>query len=188
MSKYKFLFSIVFSLSNLYILAQESDPWTAYMMPGENHKILSKYTGDFKLEITMWMMEGADSVVMKVQSSNRMILGNRFLEMTQTGDMMGMPYHAISTLGYNNSDKNFNLSTITNMGTGTLYLSGYHDNGLNTVQLKGNLSNPVNGNLIEVRQVLHFIDEDNLLIENFDKEAGSIEGRSITYKFTRIKK
>lgn len=117
-----------------------------------------------------------------------MILGGRFLEMTQMGDMMGMSYQAISTMGFNNTDKNFNLTTITNMGTGTLYVTGPHDPLTNTAELRGILSNPVNEQMIEVRQVFHFLNEDQMMIENFDKEEGSEERKTIEYKFTRIKK
>ena len=181
------ILSIVLSLLVVSSNAQQTDPWTNYMMPSEIHKSLEKYAGDFAMEITMWMMEGAEPVVINVTSENKMILGGRFLEMTQTGDMMGMAYHAISVLGYNNSDKNYNLTTVTNMGTGTLYVSGSYDTKSNSVQLRGNLSNPMNGKIIEVRQSLQMIDDDTLLIENFDMESGSEERKTIAYKFTRVK-
>lgn len=158
------------------------------MMPAEAHKNLEKYAGKFDVEISMVMNDGAAPVVIMVKSTNKMILGGRFLEMTQMGDMMGMSYQAISTMGFNNTDKNFNLTTITNMGTGTLYVTGPHDPLTNTAELRGILSNPVNEQMIEVRQVFHFLNEDQMMIENFDKEEGSEERKTIEYKFTRIKK
>jgi hypothetical protein len=184
----KFLHALVFSFLIYFGNAQETDPWTNYMMPAEVHKNLEKYTGQFEMQITMWMMEGEVPVVIKVNSKNKMILGGRFLEMTQTGDMMGIPYHAISTLGYNNADKNYSLTTITNMGTGTLYVTGQYDHTSNSIQLRGILSNPVNDQMIEVRQVLLFMNDDQMMIENFDQEEGSEERKTIEYKFTRIKK
>lgn len=186
----KFIKLVFFGISVFFISgiqAQESDPWTQYMMPGDMHKKLEKYSGNFEMEITMNMMDGIDPVIMKVYSLHKMILDGRFLEMTQTGDMMGMPYHSITTLGYNNSDKNYQLSTITNMGTGTLFVSGTHDQSGRTATLTGTLSNPVNGQIIQIKQVIHFIDDDNLLIENFDQEQDKTEKKTITYRFSRIK-
>lgn len=183
----KYLLTSTFAFIIISLHAQDIDPWTNYMMPGDIHKNLEKYIGNFEMEISMNMMEGVDPVIIKVYSIHKMILDGRFLEMTQTGDMMGMPYHSITTLGYNNSDKNFNLSTITNMGTGVLYISGPQDQQTKSAQLTGKLSNPVNGQIIEIRQVIHFIDVDNLLIENFDKEGDAEEKKTITYRFSRIK-
>lgn len=183
----KFILVIALLLSSFHGNAQETDPWTKYMMPGDIHKKLEQYIGNFEMEITMNMAEGVEPVIIKVYSVHKMILGGRFLEMTQSGDMMGMPYQSITTVGYNNSDKNYSLTTITNMGTGTLYLSGLQETGTQTVQLKGKLGNPINGQTIEIRQAVHFIDADNMLIENFDKESGSDEKKTVTYRFTRIK-
>jgi hypothetical protein len=57
-----------------------------------------------------------------------MLLGGRFLEMEQKGEMMGMDYQSIITMGFNNTNKKFALTTITNMGTGILSLVGDWDN------------------------------------------------------------
>ncbi len=183
----KFILTIALLLSTLYGHAQETDPWTKYMMPGDIHKKLEQYIGNFEMEITMNMAEGVDPVIIKVYSVHKMILGGRFLEMTQSGDMMGMPYHSITTMGFNNSDNNYSLTTITNMGTGTLYVSGLQEKGTQSVQLQGKLSNPINGQSIAIRQAVHFIDADNMLIENFDKESGSEEKKTVAYRYTRIK-
>jgi hypothetical protein len=105
--------------------AQNSNPWGAYMTPSEIHTFFAQYTGSFKMEITM--NTGKETTLIKVNSEHVMLLGGRFLEMKQQGDMMGMDYQAITTLGVNNTDKKFSLTTITNMGTGTLSLFGNWD-------------------------------------------------------------
>lgn len=87
---------------------------------GHMHKVMGDYVGEFNMEISMWMTEGKPPQIISVNSSHKMILGNRFLEMTQTGNMMGMDYQSLSTIGYNTINKQFSLTTLTNMGTGTL--------------------------------------------------------------------
>ncbi|MEJ5960838.1 hypothetical protein [Pedobacter immunditicola] len=54
------LFMVFLSL-NAYS-QKETDRWVTYMTPGSFHQKLEKYTGDFKVEITMWM--SADKVPM----------------------------------------------------------------------------------------------------------------------------
>src|SRR5690606_34896741 len=123
--------------------AQRQDPWAEYMTPSSVHTLFSQYTGSFKMEITMSMGEGKEPSLIIVNSEHTMLLGNRFLEMKQQGNMMGMDYQSIMTLGYNNIDKKMALTTITNMGTGTLSLFGDWDEKSKSAVLFGQLTNPV---------------------------------------------
>lgn len=183
----KILIILITLITSTTINAQEIDPWTKYMTPNDIHKMLEEYSGQFNMEISMWMTEGKAPEIINVSSSHKMILGNRFLEMTQTGNMMGMDYQSVSTIGYNTINKSFSLTTLTNMGTGTLYLSGSWDENKKNVNLKGTITNPMDGKLINVRQQISFIDKDNLLIENFDTYEGQVEKKSIQYKLIRKK-
>lgn len=121
------------------------------MTPIDVHKMLEEYVGEFSMEISMWMTEGKAPEIINVNSIHKMILGNRFLEMTQTGNMMGMEYSAISTIGFNTINKQFSLTTLTNMGTGTLYLKGSWDAKKKITELKGQITNPPDNKLIMVR-------------------------------------
>jgi hypothetical protein len=181
----RILIILITLLTTSNINAQTVDPWTKYMTPNEIHKVLGEYVGDFSMEISMWMTEGKAPEIINVNSSHKMILGNRFLEMTQQGNMMGMDYESISTFGYNTIDENISLTTLTNMGTGTLYLKGVWDAKNRIAILKGQTKNPIDNKTIKVRQRITFIDKDNLLIENFDTYQGQKEKKSIQYKLTR---
>lgn len=165
--------------------AQNNDAWTEYMTPNEVHKLLGDYMGEFNLEISMWMKEGSDPTIVHVSSFHTMILGDRFLEITQVGAMMGTEYQSITTLGFNTTNKTFSLFTLTSMGTGTLYLNGTWDSEKRTANLTGQMTNPMDGKTISVRQQITFIDENQLLIENFDTYVGGKEKKTVQYKFTR---
>lgn len=165
--------------------AQKQDPWTEYMMPSAVHEMLGNYTGNFTLEITMWMSANQEPQVVNVQSTNRMILGGRFLEMTQKGKMAGMDYHALTTIGYNNSNKHIALTTVTNLGTGILSLTGTWDEKTKLGNLTGTLTNPVTKKPIQVRQAVSFSNKNTFLFENYDQEEGAKERKSIQYRFIR---
>lgn len=165
--------------------AQNQDPWIEYMTPTAIHALLSQYTGSFTMEITMSMGEGNDPAIVKVKSEHSMLLGGRFLEMKQHGDMMGMDYQSIMTLGFNNIDKKVALTTITNLGTGTLSLFGDWDEKTQTATLFGPLTNPVTKGIINVRQVVTFVDSNTILIESYDQEGDKTEKKTTQYKFTR---
>jgi hypothetical protein len=114
-----------------------------------------------------------------------MLLGGRFLEMNQQGVMMGMDYQSIMTLGFNNTDKTMALTTITNMGTGTLSLFGTWDEQTKRANLFGQLTNPVTKGVISVRQTVTFVDSDTILIESYDTEGDLSEKKTVTYRLFR---
>jgi hypothetical protein len=89
------------------------------------------------------------------------------------------------TLGFNNTDKTMTLTTITNMGTGTLCLSGEYDETSRSATLYGKMTNPVTKNPITIKQVVHFIDKDTIRIENYDKEGDTEESKTIEYQLIR---
>lgn len=172
-------------LISTYSLAQ--DAWIRYLNPAEIHEMMGKYTGDFQMKISSFGEAGQDSVSFLVESNHEMILGGRFLEMKQSGTIMGMDYQGVFLWGYNTIDSEFNLMTISNMGTGTLSLTGKWDSQLKTASLTGKLTNPMTKKPIQIRQLVHFPDPDTILIESFDQEGNNPELKMREYLFTRKK-
>lgn len=169
-----------FSFSNN---PRKGDPWMNYVTPGEFHELLKRYTGKWDMEISMWVKPGQPQVV-KVHSTNNMELGGRFLQLKQNGTLLGMPYESATTIGYNTASEKVELTSVSNMGTGLLYLSGTWDKNTRKAVLSGQMANPTGGDNIQVRQVITFA-SGFLLIENFDKNGSAPERKSMQYKFTR---
>lgn len=167
--------------------AQKHDPWAEYMTPSNVHTLFKQYEGNFTMDISMSMGDGKEPSIVTVNSEHNMLLGGRFLEMKQHGNMMGMDYQSIITLGFNNTDKKFALTTITNMGTGTLSLFGDWNDKSKSATLSGSLTNPVSKNTITVKQVVTFVDNDTILIESYDKEGDNPEKKTVQYKLSRKK-
>jgi hypothetical protein len=176
---------IALLFSSAYLNAQNPDPWTEYMTPSSVHNLLSQYTGKFKMEITMSMGDRNEASIISINSDHSMLLGGRFLELNQQGKMMTMDYQSIMTMGFNNTDKKFALTSITNMGTGTLSLFGDWDEKSRSATLFGQLSNPMTGNIIHVKQVVRFIDNNTILIESYDRENEKPEKKTVQYKLIR---
>ena len=107
------------------------------------------------------------------------------MEMKQHGIMMGMDYQSTMTLGYNNTDKKMTLTTITNMGTGTLFLTGEWNEATKSGNLFGQLTNPVSKEIIHVRQTITFIDDNTILIESYDTEGEHPEKKTVEYRLIR---
>lgn len=185
--KHFFYSAIVILLMTATAKAQNQDPWTEYMTPSSVHTLLKQYEGSFKMDISMYMGDGKEPTIITVNSKHIMLLGGRFLELKQQGNMMGMDYESIITLGFNNIDKKFALTTITTMGTATLSLSGNWNDKSKSAILFGTLTNPVSKNNITIKQVVTFVDNDTILIESYDKEGDNLEKKTVQYKLSRIK-
>ncbi|MBG6233858.1 hypothetical protein IWX76_000413 [Pedobacter sp. CAN_A7] len=181
----RLILAILLTISYFSVIAQQSDPWEEYMTPNEVHRMLSEYAGDFDMEISMWPAEGKDPMKVKVAAKNQMILGGRFLELSQTGTMMDMDYQSVTTIGFNTSGKNMDLITITNMGTGTLSLTGAWNQNTKIATLSGQMISPGGGKVIRIRQILHFIDKNTLIIQNIDQADGQKARKTVEYKLTR---
>lgn len=175
---------IILLIQSFTMSAQEKDPWTVYMTPSSIHQLFEKYEGEFQMEIEM---NGLNEPIL-ISSSHKMILGGRFLELKQKGKMMGMDYESIYTIGYNTIDSTISMTTITNMGTGTLSLLGEWDEKTKTANLFGQLTNPVTKGIIKVRQTLTFLDNNTILIESYDTEGDKPEKKTVKYKFIRLQK
>lgn len=175
-------------LSFTILKAQNLDPWTEYATPTNFHKLLSKYSGSFNIEITMFMEEGKAPLAEKAESYQSMLLGERYLEMKQFGKMMNMDFLAITTIGFNNTDQKVTLTSISNMGTAILTLTGDWDEKSNSAALFGQQTNPVTKKVIKVKQVITFIDANTILIESFDQEGKKPFRKTMQYKYTRNKK
>lgn len=178
----KFLFCFIFFLSGAAYC--QNDPWAAYMMPSEAHKLLESYTGDFTLEMIMKMDPDQDAVRVTIPCKNTMRFGGRFLHISQKGDMMGMPFEAVTMIGYNNASGQFELTSYSTMGTGTASVAGPWTEKNKVAEMKGTMIDPVDHTPIHIRQVVSF-SKDQIRIDSYDKTSNQDEMLTISYIITR---
>jgi len=135
--------------------------WMDYSTPGEMHKMIASWNGNWDGEVSMWEHSGAAPMMSKAKTVNKMIMGGRYQQANHTGNMMGMPFEGQSTMGYDNSKKEFISTWVDNMGTGIMVVSGTWDAGNKTINLKGKMVNPGagDGREINVREVFKVIDD-----------------------------
>jgi hypothetical protein len=163
---------------------EESKRWMAYMTPGEVHKLMASWDGEWNESITMWMAPGAPPQEMKSTCVNRMLLGGRYQESRHLGDFGGMPFEGISTMAWDNISKQFINTWIDNLGTGMMVLNGKWDEASKTIQLKGEMMDPMSGQNIPIRQVLKIIDNNTHIMEQYNTKNGK-EFKTMEIKFTR---
>ena len=158
-----------------------------YIKPNEVHQKLAEYEGEWDEEVVMWLTPKSQPETFNISCTNKMILGGRYLQSSQSGYMMGTMFESLSTLGYHTNNQKFTLTLINNTGTGTLTLLGFWITPFKRIELFGDIPSPANTDVIHVRQVINFIDKDNYVVQNFDQSAEHDEYKNVEYRFKRKK-
>lgn len=161
--------------------------WEIYMTPSDIHKNLAKDNGTWTEESTMWMAPGSKPVKNKMIAVSKMILGGRYQETRHTGTFMGQPFEGVSIVGYDNASKKMVSSWIDNMGTGIMYMIAPYDGVSNTIEYKGEVTDPISGKTKSARELFTVVDDDTRKMEMFDVTLDGKEYKSMEIIMTRKK-
>src|SRR5437868_5809578 len=116
-----FLLASCFILNNANAQKQNDEAMKAqmaYATPGEAQKMMAKSAGDWKADVTMTMDPSAPPIRSQAVVHNEMQMGGRYLTTHYAGQMMGMPFEGLGTIGFDNGKKMYYSTWIDNMGTG----------------------------------------------------------------------
>jgi len=168
--------------------ATEMKAWMEYSTPGEMHNMLAASSGTWNCETTMWMNSDAPPMKSTAKMVNKMSLGGRYQLSTYTGNMMGMPFEGMSTVGYDNYEKKFISTWIDNMGTGVMKMEGTWDAATKTISFSGTMVNPANGRECKMREVYTYVDANTEKLEMYgpDSRTGK-EYKTMEMVLTRAK-
>lgn len=152
------------------------------MTPGPEHARLAETVGAWDLTVRMWMDPEAEPMVSRATASRKMIFGGRFLEETVDGNVMGMPFQGRALTGYDNLTDEYWSSWIDNMSTGIAVQRGHYDEEAGTFTMKGEFVDPVTGETIPVRSVIH-ASEDREEVEWWETRDGrEIQTMELVYQ------
>ena len=163
----------------------EEQAWMAYMTPGPMHQMLAKSNGMWNEDVTLWMAPGSPPQKMTATCINRMTMGGRYQQSMTHGTMNGMQFEGTSTVGYDNAKKIFMSTWIDNMGTGIMYMEGPYNEATKTLEMKGNMIDPMTGKEMAARETMKFNDNNTQLMEMYNTPAGGKEFKSMEIKFTK---
>ena len=181
------MFAVLFVSSTAKAQTEEENKkWMEYMTPADMQKMMGSWDGEWTEEIKMWMAPGAPEQKMEASCVNRMILGGRYQESTHKGDFGGMPFEGIGTLAWDNAGKYFINTWVDNFGTGMMVLKGNWNAATKTIELKGEMTDPMTGKPTAVREILKIIDDNTQVMEQYGVKDGK-EFKNMEIKMTRKK-
>jgi hypothetical protein len=172
--------------ANVSFAQSEADQkaWMDYVTPGAMQKMLAEESGTWKEETTMWMEPGAEPMKMNATVVSETILDGRYQQQTHKGDFGGMPFHGISTTGYDNARQVFVSTWIDNMGTGIMTVEGTYNAATKTINMKGTTTDPMTKKAIPIREEIVLVDKDHQIIRQYMMHKGK-EFKGMEIKLTR---
>ena len=170
----------VFSGLNLALYSQEKPQseeeqkmmklWMEYATPGESHKYLEYFAGEWDTNSKIWMKPDAEPEVSSGLTTSKMILGGRYLKSHLNATMMGMPFEGISITGYDNFRKIFTTLWLDTFGTGFYTTSGTLDKDMKVRTETGMWDDIMTGGQMKVKWVTTIVDKDKYMFEMFDTD------------------
>jgi len=194
MKKITTLFLVLF-LSSIIIAQQEGatkdmqaeamQAWTEFMTPGEPHAWFSKAVGDWKVTNKYWYSPDSEPEVSEGTATAKMIMGERYLQFTHKGTIMGMPFEGVSIEGYDNSREKYIAIWFDNMGTSITYSEGTFDKENNLLVYEGYMTDPMTKERAWFRQTVKEVDKNRYDFEMYMKSPDGSEFKSMEITFTR---
>jgi Protein of unknown function (DUF1579) len=145
--------------------------------PGENHKMLQRYVGDWTYSVKTFATPGQPAMESTGTMHAEPILGGRYIQSVYKGSFAGQPFEGRSTDGYDNVTKQYVGAWVDNMGTGILNSSGTCDAGCKVVSMSADMMDPTSGKKIATKSVTTWSDDNHFKMEMFMINPAS--GKSI---------
>ncbi len=161
--------------------------WQAYMTPGDMHKMMASWDGNWSCTVSSWMQPGTPPVTSKATAVNKMVLGGRYQASTFTGSFNGMPFEGMGTLAYDNAKKLFISTWVDNMGTGVMKMEGPWDPAKKSMELKGTMVDPSSGKDVTARETFTEKDANTQVMTMFAPGPDGKEFKTMEIIFTRNK-
>lgn len=123
-------------------------------MPTEEHNMLKSYAGMWTADSKMWATPGSEPKMTKGTSTNKIILGGRYLEQKYVCKDKGETFEGQGLMGYDNMAKKFVSSWIDTMSTGLFTEEGKMDPATKMIEMKGKMMDPTTGKEMATRSTL----------------------------------
>lgn len=155
------------------------------MSPGEPHKLLARYAGDWTFTNKMWMDPSQPPTESSGTMRGETILDGRYVQATWKGNMMGMPFEGRGIHGYDNLSKQYVSSWVDNMATGIMYSTGSCDAAGKKCEDKGDMMDPMTGQKSYMRSVTNWTSDKSFTMEMYGPGPSGQEVKMMEFVVTK---
>jgi len=149
------------------------EEWMKIAAPGPAHDLMKAMTGEWNCATKSWM--GPDQPPMDSPpglSNQELIFGGRYLKTEHSGEIMGMPFHGLGYLGYDNFRQQYWMTWFDDMGTALLTAYGTTSPDGKELTLLGKSDDPMSGEKDkDTKYYYRFVDDKTIVFEIWDMTA-----------------
>ncbi|HMO01584.1 MAG TPA: DUF1579 domain-containing protein [Oligoflexia bacterium] len=165
--------------------SDHAQAWTAAVTPGEQHKLLEQFVGNWSYTLKMWKAPGEDAEDSTGAATIESIFGGKFIKQTATGQWAGQQFEGVGFTGFDNLQKYFNSVWIDNVSTAMMIGKGSWDEKTKSITDTGTISCPFATNHVRDYRAVWTLPKNNTFTyEIFSKDDNGKEFKmmAITYK------
>jgi uncharacterized protein DUF1579 len=136
--------------------------------PGEHHKPLQHFVGDWAYTMKMWMAPGQPPMESGGTMHAEPILGGRYIQSVYKGEFMGQPFEGHGTDGYDNAAGQYVGTWVDNAGTGIMHSTGTCDaSGKVFTMTAEPMVDPASGKKAGTKSITTWTDDNHFTMEMF---------------------
>jgi hypothetical protein len=143
-----------------------------YCTPAEQHEALAKRAGDWNFRAEFWMAPGTEPEVSEGTAHYSMFMDDRYLlgeyqAQMDMGEDEPVSFEGGGLTGYDRIKNEYQSIWIDNMSTAIMWMSGQSPDGGKTIELKGQMPDPMSGGYVPSRSVEKWVDENTWTMESY---------------------
>lgn len=154
--------------------------------PGDHHRKLDALVGEWKADITMWLMPDAPAMQMVGSASQDWDFDGRFLNCAFQGDFMGQPFRGMALMGYDNTGEYYTSLWLDNSSTGMMLAKGQLSDDGKKIAFAGEMMCPIEKGPCQTEEVLTIEGPDRWTSVMHTTRGGK-RYKSMEIVYTRVK-
>jgi hypothetical protein len=155
--------------------------------PGEAHKKLSSMAGTWNTQVTMWMQPGAPPQVSTGTSTNKWVLGGRWMQETFDGTFMGKPFHGVGYTGYDNVKEQYVGTWMDTASTAVMTSMGKAEDD-KTYSFTSTIDDPLTKKPMDMKTKVTVTDKNHHTMEMWGPAPDGTQFKMMEITYTRKKK
>ncbi len=169
-------------------MQEKMKKWQEMATPGAQHKLLEPLVGNWRTEAHIWP-DGPDKPGMHSQGTAEIkwILGERFLQEEDTGEMMGRPFAGQGFYGYDNFGKRFQFLWMDSSSTGMFTGHGQFNDKERAIIYLAKMGDVLTGEQDKpVCCLIRIISKDQHVFEMYDSDKPNPKRKTGEITYTRM--
>lgn len=165
--------------------AKAAEKWVKLGEPGENHKILERLLGVYKVETSFWSKPELPPYTSVGSSQFAAILGGRFIEERHSGSVGDRLFEGVGLYGYDNALSHFSNTWTDSLNTSIISSIGRYDKERDLIVFKGPVYDPILEEEKDITTVLRFISANQFSVALYEEGRRGALWKTVEMVYTK---